>query len=119
MQGQAVVQVNGIEAVPVPAVAEPAVAPETLEGEPGAATTATATVESTAAEVATPISEPVVAQGDRSAINAAPASITSDNTPVIIAVASVIVLGGIVWLVLQFGPGIIGIRGIVRGLIRR
>ncbi|MET3705879.1 outer membrane receptor protein involved in Fe transport [Arthrobacter sp. UYEF6] len=106
-------------AAQAPAVVEAPAATVSVQAEPEAATTPAVTDESSASPVATPISEQVEAQGDPVAIPAAPASSTTDNTPFIVGIASFIVIGGIVWMVLQFGPGVAGIRGVVRGLIRR
>lgn len=119
VQGQGAVPVNGIDVVPVPAVAEPVAAPESVQDVVESATTPTVTATPSAAPVAAPISELVVAQGDPVAVGVSPASNVSDSTPVIVAIASVIVLGGVVWLVLHSGPGVAGIRGIARGLLRR
>jgi hypothetical protein len=47
------------------------------------------------------------------------ASDAVSSTPVVVGVVSVIVIGGVAWIVLHFGPGIDGIRGVVRGLLRR
>lgn len=119
VQGQAPVQVNGIDVVPVPALADAAVAPEGVQGEPEATAAPMATTEPSASPVAAAISEPLVGQGDPAPIEAAPASSASDSTPVIIGVASLIVIGGVLWMVLHAGPGVAGIRGLARGLLRR
>ncbi|WP_426938573.1 hypothetical protein ACQCSV_13520 [Pseudarthrobacter sp. S3] len=119
VHGQASITQGQSAVVPAAIEAEAVVAPESAQGEPEATGTPTVTVEPSASPVATPISEAVVAQGDPVAIEAAPASSASDNTPVIVGVASVIVLGGVAWMVLHFGPGINGIRGIARGVLRR
>ncbi len=103
-----------------PSIVEATAAPESVQNEVAPAATVTGAVEPSVDVVAAPSIEPVEAHGDPVAIEAAPTSSASNNTPVIIVgVASVIVLGGVAWLVLHFGPGVSGIRGIARGLIRR
>jgi hypothetical protein len=119
VQGQAAITQGQSAVVPAAIEAEAVVAPESAQGEhvPAVAPDVAATPSVDA--VAAPISEQVEAKGGPVAADVSPASSASDNTPIIIGVASVIVIGGVVWLVLHTGPGVAGIRGIARGLLRR
>jgi hypothetical protein len=107
-------------AVPAPRVVDAPAAPESVEDALTPAATPSEAPTSSVSPTAAPSGEPTaVPAGDVERLDAQAASSQDDATPVIVtaSVVAVGVAGGFVFL--QFGPGIEGIRGMARVLLRR
>jgi hypothetical protein len=113
----------GYEAPPAPATdtVEATAAPNSVQDAPTPAPTPTVAPTPSAAPVAAPsgTAQPVPAQNSQSSGDIAAVGQVSDAAPAVVTAALVAAGALAVVVFLRFGPGVSGIRGIARGIIRR
>lgn len=125
VQGQTAITPGQSDVAPAAVEGEAVAAPESVPEAVEATATAPEAPVASADVVAGPIQHSTlkpVQDIEYSGVVVAADQVASDaveSTPVIVGVASVILIGGVALLVLHFGPGVSGIRGIARLVLRR